>query len=170
MQSTSAAEPVRKQLDRILSSAGFVRNERLSGFLRFIVQRHLEGKTGEIKESVVGVEVFGRAPGYNTRSDSVVRTEAAKLRTRLSEYYAGAPSDPVVIELPKGGYTPVFHHREAAREIAAIASAVARVIGAPAQRSRRFPQSCQFLPFPYRRPIPPAGFRRSALRPAARTR
>src|SRR5260370_18843750 len=80
MQSTSAAEPVRKQLDRILSSAGFVRNERLSGFLRFIVQRHLEGKTGEIKESVVGVEVFGRAPGYDTRSDSVVRTEAAKLR------------------------------------------------------------------------------------------
>jgi TolB-like protein/Flp pilus assembly protein TadD len=123
MQSTSAAEPVRKQLDRILSSAGFVRNERLSGFLRFIVQLHLEGKTSEIKESVVGVEVFGRAPGYDTRSDSVVRTEAAKLRSRLSEYYAGAPSDPVVIELPKGGYTPVFHHREAAPEIAAIASA-----------------------------------------------
>src|SRR5713101_4478930 len=124
MQSTSAAELGRKQLDRILSSAGFVRNERLSGFLRFIVQGHLEGKTGEIKESVVGVEVFGRAPGYDTRSDSVVRTEAAKLRTRLSEYYAGGgASDPVVIELPKGGYTPVFHHREAAPEIAAIASA-----------------------------------------------
>jgi TolB-like protein len=123
MQSTSAAEPVRQQLDRILSSAGFVRNERLSGFLRFIVQLYLEGKTGEIKESVVGVEVFGRAPGYDTRSDSVVRTEATKLRTRLSEYYAGAPSDPLVIELPKGGYTPVFHHREAPPEIAAIASA-----------------------------------------------
>jgi TolB-like protein/Flp pilus assembly protein TadD len=123
MQSTNAAEPVRKQLDRILSSAGFVRNERLSGFLRFIVQGHLEGKSGEIKESVVGVEVFGRAPGYDTRSDSVVRTEAAKLRTRLNEYYAGAPSDPVVIELPKGGYTPVFHDREAPPEIAATASA-----------------------------------------------
>src|SRR5260370_33214529 len=123
MQSTSAAEPVRKQLDRILSSAGFVRNERLSGFLRFIVQRHLEGKSGEIKESVVGVEVFGRAPGYDTRSDSVVRTEAARLRTRLSEYYAGeGASDPVVIELPKGGHTPAIHHREAATEIAAIGS------------------------------------------------
>ena len=124
MQSTSAAEPVQKQLDRILSSAGFVRNERLSGFLRFIVQGHLEGKSGEIKESVVGVEVFGRALGYDTRSDSVVRTEAAKLRTRLNEYYAGeGASDTVVIELPKGGYTPVFHHRETVREIAAIASA-----------------------------------------------
>src|SRR5579859_2302098 len=104
MQSTSAPEPVRTQLDRILSSAGFVRNERLSGFLRFVVQQQLDGKTGEIKESVVGVEVFGRTPGYDTRSDSIVRTEAAKLRTRLTEYYAAeGASDPVLIELPKGG-------------------------------------------------------------------
>src|SRR5262249_23131204 len=67
--------------------------------------------------------VFGRAPGYDTRSDSVVRTEAAKLRTRLTEYYAGeGASAPVLIELPKGGYTPVFHHREAVREITAITS------------------------------------------------
>ena len=126
MQLTSAAEPVRKQLDRILSSAGFVRNERLSRFLRFVVQQHLDGKTGEIKESLVGIEVFGRTPGYDTRSDSVVRTEAAKLRTRLNEYYAGkGASDPVLIELPKGGYIPVFYDREAVRETAAIASEAA---------------------------------------------
>jgi TolB-like protein/Flp pilus assembly protein TadD len=123
MQSIRAAEQIREQLDRILSSVAFVRNGRLSRFLRFVVQQHLDGKTDEIKESLVGIEVFGRTPGYDTRSDSVVRTEAAKLRTRLSEYYAGeGASDPVVIELPKGGYTPVFHHREAVREIAAIAS------------------------------------------------
>ena len=123
MQSTSAAEPVRKQLDRVLSSPGFARNERLSRFLRFIVQQVLDGKAGEIKESLVGIEVFGRAPGYDTRSDSVVRTEAAKLRARLAEYYAGeGASDPVTIELPKGGYTPVFHERNAALEIAPVAS------------------------------------------------
>jgi TolB-like protein len=129
---TSAAEPIRKQLDRILSSAGFVRNERLSRFLRFVVQEALDGKTGQIKESLVGVEVFGRAPGYDTKSDSVVRTEAAKLRARLTEYYldAGA-SDPVVIELPKGGYTPAFHDRKLVREIAAIASK-----GAPSRRGK----------------------------------
>jgi hypothetical protein len=88
-----------------------------------VVQQHLDGKTDEIKESLIGIEVFGRAPGYDTRSDSVVRTEAAKLRGRLTEYYAGeGASDPVIIELPKGGYTPVFREREAALEIAAIAS------------------------------------------------
>src|SRR5215472_3107228 len=89
MQSSVAAEPVRKQLDRILSSAPFVRNERLSRFLRFVVQQALDGKTDEVKESLLGIEVFGRVAGYDTRSDSVVRTEAAKLRVRLTEYYAG---------------------------------------------------------------------------------
>src|SRR5215472_5548966 len=122
MQSSVAAEPVQKQLDRILSSAPFVRNERLSRFLRFVVQQALDGKTDEVKESLLGI-VFGRASGYDTRSDSVVRTEAAKLRVRLTEYYAGeGASDPVIIELPKGGYSPVFHEGQAVREIAAEAA------------------------------------------------
>src|SRR5215510_13415337 len=126
MQSSVAAEPVRKQLDRILSSAAFVRNERLSRFLSFVVQQALDGKTDEVKESLLGIEVFGRVAGYDTRSDSVVRTEAAKLRVRLTEYYASeGASDPVIIELPKGGYTPVFHEGQAVREIAAIASEAA---------------------------------------------
>src|SRR5215469_1208389 len=125
MQSSFAAERVRKQLDRILFSAAFVRDERLSRFLRFVVQQALDGKTDEVKESLLGIEVFGRAPGYDTRSDSVVRTEAAKLRVRLTEYYAreGA-SDPVIIELPKGGYTPVFQVGQVVRD-GAIASVTA---------------------------------------------
>src|SRR5215472_14875969 len=131
MQSSVAAEPVQKQLDRILSSAAFVRNQRLSRFLRFVVQQALDGKTDDVKESLLGIEVFGRAPGYDTRSDSVVRTEAAKLRSRLAEYYAGeGASDPILIELPKGGYTPVVHHREAVRETARVASEGARTLRA----------------------------------------
>src|SRR5712692_6282660 len=112
------ADPVRNQLEKILSSPGFARNDRLSRFLRFVVEQQLEGKSDEIKESLVGIEVFGRRPGYDPRHDSVVRTEAAKLRARLLEYYAGqGAADPMVIELPKGGYTPVFREAEAPREI-----------------------------------------------------
>ncbi|MBI1788762.1 MAG: hypothetical protein HYR60_14585 [Acidobacteria bacterium] len=78
-----------------------------------MVERQLEGKAAELKESLVGIEVFGRRPGFDPRQDSVVRTEAAKLRARLSQYYAGeGAGDPVVIELPKGGYTPVFRRPE----------------------------------------------------------
>src|SRR6516225_1231872 len=104
-----SAGPVRNQLEKILSSPEFVRNDRLSKFLRFVVEQHLEGKAAELKESLVGIEVFGRRPGFDPRQDSVVRTEAAKLRARLSKYYAGkGAADTVVIELPKGGYSPLF--------------------------------------------------------------
>src|ERR1041385_7339133 len=106
MHSTAATEdPVRNQLHKILSSAGFVRNDRLSRFLLFVVTKQLEGKADELKESLVGIEVFGRSPGFDSKLDSVVRTEAAKLRVRLAEYYADeGAGDAVVIELPKGGY------------------------------------------------------------------
>jgi TolB-like protein/tetratricopeptide (TPR) repeat protein len=103
------AEAVRKQLERILASRGFARNERLSRFLRVVVERHLEGRDGDLKESVIGIEVFGRKPGFDPKQDSTVRSEAGRLRARLAEYYAGEGSeDAVIIELPKGGYTPVF--------------------------------------------------------------
>ncbi len=116
MQPTNLGpDSIRTQLERILSSAGFARSDRLSRFLRFVVEQQLEGKGEEVKESVLGTEVFGRSPGYNPRADSVVRTEAAKLRARLLEYYAGdGIADPILIELPKGGYAPVFELRAAA--------------------------------------------------------
>jgi TolB-like protein len=107
------AEAARQELERILRSAGFVHSERLSRFLRFVVERHLEGKGHELKESVIAVEVFGRPPDYNPRQDAVVRVEAGRLRARLSEFYVGeGKNDPLVIELLKGGYTPVFRHYE----------------------------------------------------------
>src|SRR5262249_54657974 len=81
--------------------------ERLSRFLRFLVERHLEGKDQEIKESLIGFEVFGRRPDYDPKLDSIVRTEAVRLRARLLEYYAGEGArDTAVIEVPKGGYVP----------------------------------------------------------------
>ncbi len=108
-------EPVRDELEKVLSSKGFVRNDRLSGFLRFVVEQELSGRGDELKESVIGVEYFGRQPDYDVRQDSVVRNEAGKLRARLAEYYVGeGAADGLVIELPKGGYKPVFRHIEKA--------------------------------------------------------
>src|ERR1051326_3644670 len=103
------AEAVRRQLDRILQSSGFARNERLSRFLRFVVEGRLEGRDQELKESLLAVRIFGHPPDYDSKRDAVVRTEAGRLRARLSEYYVGeGKDDAVVIELPKGGYVPVF--------------------------------------------------------------
>jgi TolB-like protein len=103
----SEAQDVRRQLERILESPGFSRNERLSGFLRFVVEGHLDGKDQELKESVIAVEVFGRSPDFDSRLDPVVRTEAIRLRARLRDYYLkDGKADALVIELPKGGYVP----------------------------------------------------------------
>ena len=87
----------------MLSSGVFVRNERQSQFLRFLVERHLQGRDVELKESVIGVEVFGRKPDYDPKLDAIVRTEAVRLRARLQKFYASEGSqDPLIIELPKG--------------------------------------------------------------------
>jgi len=88
-------------------------NERLSRRLRFIVEHYLDGKGAELKESVLAIEIFGRTD-HDPKQNSIVRTEASRLRARLNEYYVTAgKEDAVVIELPKGGYAPVLHRRQA---------------------------------------------------------
>jgi serine/threonine-protein kinase len=58
----------------------------------------------------LALEVFDRGCRFDPRTDSVVRSEARNLRARLNEYYMGeGRSDPVLIELPKGTYVPLFH-------------------------------------------------------------
>src|SRR5881394_3282886 len=114
-QKTCSPEFVHTQLEKILSSAGFARNDRLSGFLRFVVEQELFGRGDELKESIIGVEFFGRPPDYDVRQDSVVRTEAGRLRARLAEYYvAEGAADELIIDLPKGGYKPAFRQIEKA--------------------------------------------------------
>lgn len=102
-------EPARVQeaLEQVLTSATFARSPRMAKLLRFLVQRHLEGRDDELKESLIGIEVFGRKPDYDPKLDSTVRTEAVRLRARLGQYYSSEGlQDAVVIELPKGGYVP----------------------------------------------------------------
>ena len=112
-----AHDSVLDALARVLASPGFTRSDRFSAFLRFVVQQTLSGHGDQIKETVIGVEVFGPKPDYDPRTDPVVRMEAGKLRARMAEYYGGAGAqDPLRIEIPKGGYAPrwqreVQHHR-----------------------------------------------------------
>ena len=58
---------------------------------------------------MIGIEVFGRKPDYNPKQDAIVRTEAGRLRARISEYYTDeGKADPLILEVPKGGYVPVL--------------------------------------------------------------
>src|SRR5260370_29232126 len=106
-------DSIRAALGKILASPGFANADRISRFLRYAVEETLNGQTDKLKESLVGIDVFGRKPTYDPRVDAVVRTEAVKLRARLREYYESeGREDQIGIDLPKGGYIPAFRHRE----------------------------------------------------------
>ena len=57
---------VREHLERILASEAFGRADRMSRFLRFIVQETLKGKGAQLKEYLIGVEVFDRESSHKT--------------------------------------------------------------------------------------------------------
>src|SRR5581483_1400243 len=117
------ASAVRAQLNRILASPVFVNSPRMTRFLKFVVERTLSGTGDQIKEYVVALEVFDKNPQFDPQTDSSVRTEAGKLRARLSRYYeAEGHDDPVVISIPKGSYVPVFAERDCGHQVS-VASA-----------------------------------------------
>jgi TolB-like protein len=104
-----SAESVQQELKRILASIFFLNSRRSSEFLEFIVETTLAGEGQRIKEYLIGVEVFGRPETYEPKDDPIVRIEAGRLRKKLADYYAGPGSgDSVIVELPKGGYVPIF--------------------------------------------------------------
>jgi adenylate cyclase len=73
----------------------------------------MDGNEGSLKESALGVNLFGRGPAFDPRMDPVVRVDARRLRAKLTEYYnTEGANDVVVIGLPKGHYTPVFSWRD----------------------------------------------------------
>jgi eukaryotic-like serine/threonine-protein kinase len=106
-----AQTAVREQLERILLSEAFSRSERLSRFLRFVVEQTLAGNGATLKEQVLASELYGRGPDFSSATDPIVRVDARRLRDKLREYYSDCREEPLVIELPKGAYVPVFKLR-----------------------------------------------------------
>jgi hypothetical protein len=105
-------EAIREQLSRILESPMFIQSDRLSRFLRFTVEETLAGDAGMLKEYLVGTEVYDRKPPYHPSVDSIVRSEARRLRSKLKEYYESVgKNDPVLIYYRTGSYVPVFRHQ-----------------------------------------------------------
>lgn len=108
-----------EQLERVLHSRTLQNSESLKAFLRFVVEKTVADADVLLKEYTIATEVFGRNGDYDPRIDSVVRVQAGRLRTKLQEYYTTeGKADPVIIDLPKGHYHPVFNcpHPEAAIE------------------------------------------------------
>lgn len=111
--STTARDPpgveeIRSQLERIVASAEFPGLGRSAAFLRYVVEEAIAGRAARIKGYSIAIEVFGRNESF-TQDDPVVRIEAARLRRSLERYYlVEGHKDLVWIDIPKGGYAPVF--------------------------------------------------------------
>ena len=100
---------VQQQLERLLASPLFHSSKRYAQFLRFVVGRTLEGQGHDLKERVLGIEVFDRAPDYDTNTDPIVRVTAAEIRKRIDHYYQDPKhSQEIRLFLPSGSYAPQF--------------------------------------------------------------
>ncbi len=96
-------EAVRQHLERILASQTFQQGDRLKRFLTFIVMEAVAGRRHELKEYILGVEVFGKEDTFDPRNDPIVRVQARRLRAKLVQYYAEeGRADDTMIELAEG--------------------------------------------------------------------
>jgi hypothetical protein len=104
-------------VERIIGSQCLQGSARLREFLSYVAACALRDAPEDATEQQIGINVFGRMAGYNSSEDSIVRTHARLLRQKLKEYFAGEGSDePILLEIPKGHYVPVFELRRKVQE------------------------------------------------------
>jgi tetratricopeptide (TPR) repeat protein len=107
--SRDEANAVRRHLRDILSSSSFATCKRAQDFLRLIVEHALAGEFDSLRERQIGIEMFGRAPDYDTANDAVVRVKATEVRKKLNNFYLETEQESAVrIQLPSGSYVPKF--------------------------------------------------------------
>ena len=107
---------VREQLRRLVAHPLFTNSKRYPVLLTYTVEQTLLGNASELKERTIGIEAFGREPVYDVNLDPVVRTAAAEVRKRLSQYYYNPDhAGELVIELPIGSYVPTFREPAASQ-------------------------------------------------------
>lgn len=100
---------VRAQLKRLLDDPLFNQSRRYPSLLRRIVEDSLAGHTDNLKERILGMELFDRAADYDTNADAIVRVTAAEIRKRIALYYHDEKhSSELRIDLPLGGYIAEF--------------------------------------------------------------
>jgi TolB-like protein len=119
--SESDQKAIREQLVRILNSGPFHQSQRRQRFLEYLVNETLAGRGERLKAYNVALEVFERPETFDPTVDPLVRTEAARLREKLREYYGTeGQSDAIHIDLPKGTYAPLIEFREGEQPVKSV--------------------------------------------------
>jgi hypothetical protein len=143
--SEAQKEAVLIQTERLATSPYFRGSTRYPSFLKFIVEQTLEGQESTLKERTLGIEVFGRAPGFDTSGDPIVRVAAAEVRKRVAQYYQEpGHENETRIDLHPGSYVPHF--------VFATSLAEAQNSASASDDSGRLPSAVQNLQSPVIKP------------------
>jgi hypothetical protein len=106
-------EEKQEQLDKILHSRLFQGSGIVITLLEYLVRQSIADPDTNVKEYKIALEVFGRGSEFNPNTNSIVRVQAKRLRTKLQEYYENEGKlDRLLIELPKGHYKVTFSYTE----------------------------------------------------------
>jgi len=123
---------LRAQVERLAASAEFARAERMVQFLRYVVDKTLEGDTVALRERQIGIEVFERPSNWDPKLDNIVRSEARRLRSKLEAYAASKdPDETIRITMPTGGYS--VHFEELHTQVASPGQPAATVAQAASE-------------------------------------
>jgi hypothetical protein len=115
-------DAARAQVERIFQSKTFRSSDVLRHLLSYLVDASIAGTADDLKEYTVAVDALGRPSSYDPRQESAVRMQVGRLRQKLTEYYrTEGADDPIVVDLPKGGFRVVFEPRQAVFEQVPIA-------------------------------------------------
>jgi hypothetical protein len=120
-------------LQRIASSEQFSRSARLRDFLLYVGKHSLKPNATDVHEQEIGAKVFGRSADYDRSQDNIVRVNATELRRRIGAYFETVGAhEPLLVEIPRGGYTPMFHYRTATDSPANEAEPILDLVPEPA--------------------------------------
>jgi hypothetical protein len=128
------------QIDRLVKSHALHGSESLCKLLRYLATHALTHPGVSLKEYEIATEVFHRPADFDPQLDSTIRVQAGRLRLKLAEYYGSeGADDPILVDLPKGGYLLSFHHRTIAPHgelsVAAVRNFAESATGAPKRRN-----------------------------------
>lgn len=120
------ADAIWAEFHSITGSSSFATSDRLIKFLRFVIEEALADRANRLKEYTIALEVFDQDESFNPQTNTIVRVHAGRLRRRLERYYlTDGSGDELRIDIPKGGYAPVFQRISQARPAVATPAAEA---------------------------------------------
>ena len=118
-----SADPRLQLVERISATEPFRKSPRFRDLLRYLAERTINGSNPEeLTERAIGQAVFGKPADYSPTEDSTVRVHVRQLRLKLHEYFDTAGrEETIILEVPKGGFMPVFQEVRPSAQVASQA-------------------------------------------------